>query len=298
MRKLPPLKLVQSFEAAARLASFAAAGEELRLTPSAISHNIRALEREVGISLFHRVHRRVELTDAGRRYAEQVSDALGQIEAATRQLDRTVKADILTIHSAPSFATQWLMPRLSRFSVDNPETDVRINASVGPIDLGAGQADIDIRYGAFMPSSNVEVVPFPEETFVVACAPRIAAGPPAIREPFDLARQTLIYSEVNLVTWRDWLDAHGLDHVETVRGPRFDRTFMAVAAAVDGLGVVLESRLMLQRDLDAGRLLLPFGPKGPRRVCHSMLLLKSKANLPKTRAFREWLLAELACCEP
>lgn len=297
MRKLPPLKSVQAFESAARLASFAAAGEELHLTPSAISHSIRALEREVGLALFHRVHRSVVLTDAGRRYAEQISDALSQIEAATRQLDRTVKADILTIHSAPSFATQWLMPRLSRFSVDNPETDVRINASVGIVDLGAGQADIDIRYGTFMPSSNVEVVPFPNETFVVACAPQLAVGPPPIRAPIDLAQHTLIYSEVNLVTWRDWLDANGLRHVATVRGPRFDRTFMAVAAAVDGLGVVLESRLMLQRDIDAGRLVLPFGPQGPGRVCHSMLFLKSKANLPKIRAFREWLAAELAECE-
>ena len=297
MRKLPPLKSIQAFEAAARLASFAAAAEELRLTPSAISHNIRALEREVGLSLFHRAHRSVVLTDAGRRYAEQISEAFGQMEAATRQLDRTVKPDVLTIHSAPSFATQWLMPRLSRFSVDHPETDVRINASVDAVDLSAGEADIDIRYGTFMPSSNVEVVPFPEETFVVACAPHLAGGLLPIREPVDLAQHTLIYSEVNLVIWRDWLDANGLKHVLTVRGPRFDRTFMAVAAAVDGLGVVLESRLMLQRDLDAGRLVLPFGSHGPRLVCHSMLFLKSKAKLPKTRAFREWLEAELSCCE-
>ena len=147
MRKLPPLKSIQAFEAAARLASFAAAAEELRLTPSAISHNIRALEREVGLSLFHRAHRSVVLTDAGRRYAEQISEAFGQMEAATRQLDRTVKPDVLTIHSAPSFATQWLMPRLSRFSVDHPETDVRINASVDAVDLSAGEADIDPRLG-------------------------------------------------------------------------------------------------------------------------------------------------------
>lgn len=294
MRKLPSLNQVQAFEAAARLSSFVAASEELRITASAVSHNIRALERELGVALFHRVHRSVVLTDAGRRYAERISEAFAMMAEATRTIDRTVKADLLSIHSAPSFATQWLMPRLSRFSVLHPDMDVRLNASVDAVDLSAGTADFHIRYGAFFPASNVQVAPFPEETFVVACAPQICEGEQGLRAPEDLSRQTLIYSEVNLVTWRDWLDARGLAHIETLRGPRFDRTFMTVAAAVDGLGVALESRLMLQRELDSGRLVTPFGVEGPRMVCHSLLFLKAKANLPKMRAFRQWLFDELA----
>lgn len=293
MRKLPSLNQIQAFEAAARLTSFAAAADELRVTASAVSHNIRALERDLGVALFHRVHRSVVLTDAGRRYAERVSEAFALMEAATRTIDRTVKADILTLHSAPSFATQWLMPRLSRFSMLHPDMDVRLNASVDAVDLGAGQADFHIRYGHFLPAPGVAVEPFPEETFVVACAPRLAEGARALREPGDLARQTLIYSEVNLVTWRDWLDARGLGHVETLRGPRFDRTFMTVAAAVDGLGVALESRMMVQRELEAGRLVLPFGEDGPRLVCHRLLFQRARGNLPKMRAFRDWLFQEL-----
>lgn len=294
MRKLPPLKSIQAFEAAARLSSFAAAAEELGVTPPAISHQIRLLERQVGLPLFHRVHRAVHLTDAGRTYAEKIGEAFGLIESATRGIDRTIKADILTVHSAPSFAMQWLMPRLSRFSLLHPDTDVRLNAAVAPVDLSAGEADFAIRYGAFLPAQGVAVAPFPEETFVVACAPALAQGGRPLREPADLARHTLIYSEVNLVTWRSWLDARGLSHIETARGPRFDRTFMAVNAAVDGLGVVLESQMMLQREVDAGRLVLPLGTHGPRLVCHSLLFLKSKANLPKIRAFRDWLMSELA----
>jgi len=297
MRKIPSLKAVQAFEAAARLMSFAAAADELRVTPSAISHQIRYLEREVGLALFHRVHRTVVLTDAGRRYAERIGEAFGVIEEATRSIDRTVKADILTIHSVPSFATLWLMPRLSRFSALHPDTDVRLNASVSNVDLSAGEADIDIRYGAFLPAPNVTVLPFPEETIVVACSPALANGPQPIRVLADLERHTLIYSEVNLVTWRDWLDANGLRHIDTIRGPRFDRTFMSVNAAADGFGVALESRLVLQREIDAGRLTLPFGTLGPRLVCHHLLFLKSKANLPKVRAFREWLEDELSRCE-
>jgi len=297
MRKLPSLNQVQAFEAAARLSSFAGAAEELRITASAISHNIRALERDLGVALFHRVHRSVVLTDAGRRYAERVSEAFAMMEAATRTIDRTVKADILTVQSAPSFATQWLMPRLSRFSMLHPDMDVRLNASVDVVDLSAGQADFHIRYGNFLPAPNVAVQPFPEETFVVACAPGLAGGARPLREPADLALHTLIYSEVNLVTWRDWLDARGLGEIETHRGPRFDRTFMTVAAAVDGLGVALESRMMLQRELEGGRLALPFGGEGPRLVCHRLLFLKSKSNLPKMRVFRDWLFDELAQTE-
>lgn len=297
MRQLPPLKAVQCFEAASRLGSFAAAAEELLVTPSAVSHQIRSLEREVGLPLFHRVHRSIVLTDAGRRYAEQIAEAFGLIEAATRSIDRTGKADILTIHSVPSFATQWLMPRLSRYSALHPDVDVRLNASVNRIDLAAGQADFDIRYGTVFPDPGVEVVPFPEETIVVLCTPDLAQGERPIRVFDDLRAHTLIFSEVNLVSWRDWLDRMGAKGIPTGRGPRFDRTFMAISAAVDGIGIGLESRLMIQRELDTGRLVLPFGMTGPRLVCHHLLFLKSKANVPKVKAFREWLVSQLAEAE-
>lgn len=297
MRRMPALQAIRCFEAASRLGSFTAAAEELLITPSAISHQIRALEREVGLALFHRVHRSVLLTDAGRRYAEQISEAFALIEAATRRIDRTGKSDILTIHSVPSFATQWLMPRLSRYSAQYPDTDIRLNASVERTNLAAGEADFDIRYGAVFPDPGVEVVSFPEETFVVMCAPDVANGDKPIRAVEDLRRHTLIFSEINLVTWRDWLDHKGARGVSTDRGLRFDRTFMSVGAAVDGIGIGLESRMMVGRELEAGRLVLPFGMDGIRRVCHHLLFLKSKANVPKVKAFREWLVDQLAATE-
>lgn len=294
MRQLPSLKAVQAFEAASRLNSFAAAADELRVTPSAISHQIRALEREVGLPLFHRIHRSIMLTDEGRRYAEAIADALGQIEAATRRIDRAGRADILTIHSVPSIATQWLMPRLSRYSALHPEIDVRLNASASNVDLAAGEADFDIRYGTVFPTHGVTVMPFPEETIVVLCRPDLATGDRPIRVVEDLRAHTLIFSEVNLVTWRDWLDRMGAHDIPTDRGPRFDRTFMAISAAVDGMGVGLESRLMVQRELETGRLVLPFGMNGIRLACHHLLFLKSKAHSPKIRSFRLWLEGQLA----
>jgi len=293
MRRMPPLKAVQAFEAASRLGSFAAAADELHLTPSAISHQIRSLEERLGIALFHRVHRSIVLTDAGRRYAETVAEAFGLIEAGSRAIERTGKSDILTVHSVPSFATQWLMPRLSRFSAMNPDIDVRLNASVALVDLAGGEADFDVRYGTVFPENGVTVVPFPEETIVVMCAPSLANGRGGIKRPSHLGGRTLIHSEVNLYSWRDWQRDHPGVVLELERGPRFDRTFMSISAAIDGLGVALESRLLAERELEARRLVAPLGADGHRLVCHHLKFLKTKAHLPKMRSFHDWLFEEL-----
>lgn len=293
MRQIPPLRAVQAFEAASRLGSFAAAAAELHLTPSAVSHQIRLLEKRLGFMLFHRVHRAVELTDGGRRYAEVVAEAFGLLEAGTRSIERIGKSDILTIHSVPSFATQWLMPRLSRFSALNPDIDVRLNASVATIDLAGGEADFDIRYGNVFPESGVAVQPFPEETVAVVCSPALMATR-SRRKKFSLQDAPLIHSEINLYTWRDWARDHPDVHLQLDRGPRFDRSFMAINAAVDKLGVALESLLMIERELESGRLVLPFGAEGPKLVCHRLTYLKTKAHLPKMRAFRDWLFEALA----
>lgn len=292
MRQIPPLKAIQAFEAASRLGSFVAAAEELHLTPSAISHQVRLLEERLGITLFHRAHRAVELTDSGRRYAEAVAEAFGLLEAGTRSIERVGKSDILTIHSVPSFATQWLMPRLSRFSAMNPDIDVRLNASVASVNLATGEADFDIRYGNVFPDAGVVVQPFPEETIVVACSPSLVPNRARLKT-LNLAESTLIQSEINIYTWRDWMMDHPGTKLHLDRGPRFDRSFMAINAAVDGMGVALESMLIIERELQSGRLVLPFGLEGPRLICHRLAFLKTKAHLPKMRAFREWLFDEL-----
>lgn len=290
------LKAVQAFEAAARLSSFALAAEELFVTPSAVSHQIKLLEEQFGVRLFHRVHRAVILTDAGRHYAEEVSAAFARIEMATRELGRTTKSDILTVHSTPSFATQWLMPRLARFSAAHADIDVRLNASYPPPpDLLLQGVDIDIRYGMrrLQPAGTM-VLPFPTETIVPLCAPQLAYGAHPIRTPYDLCHHPLIHSEVCLVGWRDWLRAHRKVKLDITRGLRFDRSFMAISAAVDGLGVCLESLLLVERELDTGKLVAPLGREGMKVSGYTLNLLKSRAELPKIRAFQDWLFSELA----
>ncbi|MGL1834914.1 transcriptional regulator GcvA [Rhodocyclaceae bacterium SMB388] len=290
------LKAVQAFEAAARLSSFALAAEELFVTPSAVSHQVKFLEEQFGVKLFHRLHRAVVLTDAGRVYAEEISAAFSRIEMATRELGRTAKSDILTVHSTPSFATQWLMPRLARFSAMHPDIDVRLNASYPPpADLLMHGVDIDIRYGSSrrLQPAGTMVLPFPSETIVPLCAPSIANGPNPIRTPEDLRHHTLIHSEVCLVSWRDWMRLHRKVPLDISRGPRFDRSFMAISAAVDGLGVCLESLLLVQRELETGRLVAPLGLEGPKILGYTVNLLKSRADLPKVRSFQDWLFDQL-----
>ncbi len=290
-----PLKAIQAFEAAARLSSFTLAAEELFLTPSAISHQVKYLEEMVGVQLFHRLHRSVVLTDSGRRYAEEVSASFACIEAATRQVGRTEKSDILTVHSSPSIAAQWLMPRLARFSALHPDIDVRVHASPDPADLSTGAVDVDIRYSMRkLQAAGTMVLAFPAETIVPLCSPALAHGPNPIRTPEDLGLHTLIHSELSLVGWRDWMRLHRKVRIDISRGPRFDRSFMAISAAVDGLGVCLESLLLVQRELESGRLVAPLGLDGLKVQGYTMNLLKSRAELPKIRSFQDWLFSELA----
>lgn len=288
------LKSIQAFEAAARLASFALAADELFVTPSAISHQIKLLEDQLDVRLFHRVHRAVILTDTGRQYAEEIGAAFARIDKATRDIGRVEKSDILTVHATPSIATQWLMPRLARFSALHPDIDVRLNASSAPVDLIKESVDIDIRYGArrLQPAGTM-VLDLPLETIVPLCSPRLANGEHPIRTVADLRHHTLIHSEGCLVGWRDWMRLHRKIVLDITRGPRFDRSFMAISAAADGMGVCLESLLLAQRELETGTLVAPLGFDGLRVNGYTLNLLKSRADLPKLKSFQDWLFAEL-----
>lgn len=294
MRNRTSLKSIQAFEAAARLSSFALAADELFVTPSAVSHQIKLLEEQLDVRLFHRVHRAVVLTDTGRQYAEEIGAAFARIDKATRDIGRIEKSDILTVHATPSIATQWLMPRLARFSALHPDIDVRLNASSAAVDLIKESVDIDIRYGArrLQPAGTM-VLDLPLETIVPLCSPRLANGERPIRTVADLGHHALIHSEGCLVGWRDWMRLHRKVVLDITRGPRFDRSFMAISAAADGMGVCLESLLLVQRELETGTLVAPLGFEGLRVNGYTLNLLKSRADLPKLKSFQDWLFDEL-----
>ena len=293
MQNKTSIKSIQAFEAAARLGSFAAAADELAVTPSAVSHQVKLLEEQLGITLFHRVHRAVVLTEAGRHYAAEIIAAFARIEAATRNIAVAGVSAVMTVHSTPSFASQWLMRRLAQFGETHPELDIRLHASLNPVDLNQGNVDIDIRYNPGPPPAGTVLVPFPEDMIVPMCSPALANGTKPIRRPGDLAQHTLIHSEITILGWRDWARRHRKVRLDMERGPRFDRSFMAISAAVDGLGVCLDSLLLAEQELRTGKLVIPFAGDVMTVQGHGFFTLRSKTDLPKIRSFREWLFDEL-----
>ena len=296
MHKLPSLSSLRTFEAAARLGSFSLAADELSVTASAVSHQIKLLEEYTGVRLFHRINRTVVLTDVGRRYANEIAFAFEHMVAATQNVAKSDKSDILSIHSSPSFATQWLMPRLARFSTIQPDIDVRLHAAHSGVDM-VPEFDIDIRYGTKLSSASTVSVFLPEEVIVPMCAPALIDGPKPIHRPEDLRHHTLIHSEATLVGWDDWVRPKPNLKLNLKRGLRFDRSFMSIGAAVDGLGVCLESLLLVQREIEMKQLVMPFGLDSLKIRGHNIAYLTSMAELPKIKAFQNWLFSELAHTE-
>jgi LysR family transcriptional regulator, glycine cleavage system transcriptional activator len=296
MHKLPSLSSLRTFEAAARLGSFSLAADELSVMASAVSHQIKLLEEYTGVRLFHRINRTVVLTDVGRRYANEIAFAFEHMVAATQNVAKSDKSDILSIHSSPSFATQWLMPRLARFSTIQPDIDVRLHAAHSGVDM-VPEFDIDIRYGTKLSSASTVSVFLPEEVIVPMCAPALIDGPKPIHRPEDLRHHTLIHSEATLVGWDDWVRPKPNLKLNLKRGLRFDRSFMSIGAAVDGLGVCLESLLLVQREIEMKQLVMPFGLDSLKIRGHNIAYLTSMVELPKIKAFQNWLFSELAHTE-
>ncbi len=291
-RRLPPLRALQAFEAVARLGSVTAAAQELRITPSAVSHRLRRLEEALGVRLFHRSSRRIALTDAGRDYLESVASAFDRIERSSDRLASGGASDLLTIHCPPSFAPAWLLPRLPDFMAHHPEIDLRIHASPQPVDFFRSDADVEIRYGN-ADWIGLVVVPLLEDRVAPLCAPALRARLPERPQPADLARLPLLHSERALLTWEDWLATHRLPAMAR-GGLRFDRGYLVVQAAAMGLGVALESTVFAAEALAAGRLVraLP-GREGEVVVgAHSLVFPPLYQGIRKIGIFERWIVAQ------
>ncbi|MDZ5461019.1 LysR substrate-binding domain-containing protein [Azohydromonas lata] len=255
----PPLSSLIAFEAVARRRNFTVAANELHLTPSAISHQIAKLEEFLGVRLFERTARNVELTDAGEDYLRRISGALAAIGAATDNVRKGVR-NTLHVHSTPSFASLWLMPRLTDFAKAYPGISLSMSSSVVHSDFTVGQADIDIRYG--VPNwPHLTVLPIFDEKIMPLASPDFIARH-RIRTAEELMQVPLIQSTVSVVQWPDWFGSRGLAYAPAGYAYRFDRAFMAMDAAVQGLGVALESTSIGEVHLRAGRLRPVFEDEG------------------------------------
>jgi len=284
------MNAIRAFEAVARLHSFRAAAEELNLTPSAVSHAVIGLERAMGVGLVDRSGRGGRLTDRGEAFYHHVQLAFDQLRLGLEETSLTLPK-LLRLHAAPSFAAAWLSPRLPRFLARHPGIEVRLAAGTDYSHFANNDFDADIVYGPVR-ASNVIATPLAQETVAPMCAPSVAAS---ITSPEDLLRQHLIQSDNKMVRWSHWFEANKLAS-PALHGIRFDRSFLAIAAAADGLGVALESTLLAERELAAGRLVMPLTgrSKDITYVGHHLVVPKQSRPNKLVAVFADWLAAEIA----
>ncbi|MDX1609621.1 MAG: transcriptional regulator GcvA [Halofilum sp. (in: g-proteobacteria)] len=292
-RRLPPMQALRAFEAAAQLLSFRHAAAQLHRTPSAVSHQIRGLERELGTALFHRDPRGLRLTEAGRDYLAAVHEALAGLTEATTRLQREHGEGPLTVSLFPSFAVRWLIPRLNAFRTEHPEVEIELVSSLREADFDGGAIDAAIRFGdGDWPGLRSD--PLMVEERLPVCSPGLAAGPPPLRAPADLARCLLLHNGAHPGEWSAWLAECGVTGVAAARGPVFDASNEVLAAAANGMGVALGRTPLVEADLAAGRLVAPFAERVRSPGRYWFVAPEATAEGPALSALRTWLQAQLA----
>ncbi|MFM2055307.1 MAG: hypothetical protein RL456_3344 [Pseudomonadota bacterium] len=292
MPVLPPITNLQAFEAVARRRSFALAAAELHLTASAISHQVARLESHLGVRLLERSAHGVRLSAVGEQYLARVAGALSALAAASDDIRQGV-ANSLYVHSSPSLASLWLMPRLPAFAQAWPDVALNLSAAHIHSDFALGTADLDIRYGVpRWPDLIVE--PLFEEPILPLASPDFIARHDLSR-PDQLREAALIQSNVNVVQWTDWFAAHADQRPPDRYALRFDRAQMAMEAAILGLGVALESAVLARRHIDEGKLVPVFGPDRAIRVkAHFAVYPARHGKRAPVEAFLGWIHAEAA----
>jgi len=289
---------LRAFEAVARHLNFRAASEEMALTQSAVSRQIQSLEEEVGATLFLRHTRAVELTGAGAQLLLAVSQALPRIDAAVRQIRQSAGRKSVSITTFASFASMWLIPRLEQFQRDNPEIDIRIDASDASLDLELADVDLALRYGptANMPPKAIRL--FGEQLTPVA-SPWLLKSGTAVKKPADLAQFALIEAgdahrtHLEWLTWRRWFDEQELSRLQPKRWLYFNYAYQMVQAALTGQGVVLARLPMVAEALANGDLIEPL----PRTrmdspMAYWLILGPRSGGRPEIKAFCDWVMAQ------
>ena len=289
---------MRAFEAVARHLNFRAASEELALTQSAVSRQIQSLEEEVGVPLFLRHTRAVELTSAGAQLLLAVTSSLPRIDSAVRQIRQSAGRRAVALTTFASFASMWLIPRLEQFQRDNPDIDIRIDASDQTLDLEISDVDLALRYGptASMPPHAVRL--FGEQLTPVA-SPWLLKSGPALKKAADLANFALIEAgdahstHLEWLTWRRWFDEHALSKLQPKRWLYFNYAYQMVQAALTGQGVVLARLPMVAEALSNGDLVEPLPQhRMDSPMAYWMIVGPRSSQRPDIKAFCEWLMAQ------
>ena len=297
MSRLPPLNALRSFEAAARHLSFTKAAAELFVTQAAVSHQIKALEQDLGVPLFRRQNRTLALTDEGLTLLPFVRTAFDQLTAGVRELEQSCRGGALTVTTTPSFASHWLVGRLGRLRLAHPEIELRLNATERMVDLAREDVDCGVRHGdGDWPGLRADRLFRANLTPI--CSPSLLEGSHPLRTPDDLVHHTLIHTMDGPEEWRLWLRAAGVDDVDVAQGLRFDNSELAMKAAAGGIGVAIGRVPMMNDELEKGQLVEPFDLALDYQCAYYFIVPEATADLPKIAAFRKWLLNEAARTEP
>lgn len=305
--RLPSLNALRAFEAAARHLSFSRAAEELHVTPTAISHQIRGLEDYLGTSLFHRTNRGLVLTEAARESQARLREAFIALGEVVDRLQRPAPRPPLTLLAPPSLAATWLLPRLPRLTERHRQGDFRVSTSTRTIGNGQspdsvletlrdGKADLVISFSeGDYPGCRVEKLL--ATSVVPLCSPRLLGGEFPLHAPGNLRHHTLIHDDTAYAGrpgWSDWLLAAGVTNIDGQRGLHFNHVSLALQAARDAQGVVLSLQALAEDDLAAGHLVMPFDITLPLSQSYFLVGLDSEAHHHRVAPLWDWLLAEAA----
>ncbi|MFD2261958.1 transcriptional regulator GcvA [Lacibacterium aquatile] len=282
--RLPPLNALRAFEAAAATLSFTKAAEDLFVTQGAVSRQVKLLEEYLGLPLFRRLHRGLELTEEGRRLLSACSDAFDRLAHAAEGLKASQNE--LRLKVPPTFAIRWLIRRLDAFEAANPTVRVRLSTAFPDHDFQPHEFDAAILYRPQNTGALRQDLVMTELLTPVA-SPEVAAR---LKSPKDLARTILLHPTADMRDWRDWLKLAGLPALAHFRDQIFDTEDFSIQAAASGRGVAIANLPLIEEDLSAGRLIAPF-PDLKLATGNDYFLAypAERANLPKIAAFRDWL---------
>jgi len=303
MNRLPSLTALRTFEAVGRLRSIKVAAQELNVTPAAVTHQLRLLEEELRTEVFVRGGKGLALTVAGEELYRTIAGAFDLIGEATQKIRKRVGTRVLHVDSLPSFASCWLVPRLGSFYEANPGVEVEVNtvSDLGyPAMLAKIPASVAIRVSPTEPSWPGLVCEklFHEEMFPV-CAPSLLDSAAPLRKPRDLREHTLLICSRRLEGWPEWLDAasrtdHDAGVIDAHHGQRFDTIQLATTAAVEGMGVVIGRKPLINHYLKDGLLVEPFDLRVPSKAIYWLVSLRTTAEDPLVSAFRQWMAKEIS----
>jgi LysR family transcriptional regulator, glycine cleavage system transcriptional activator len=291
MERLPPLNAVRAFEAAARHLSVTGAATELHVTPGAVSRQVQALERFLGIALFKRGHREISLTRRGEEYYKTVSKSLLLLQGATSREKQAARKRPLKIRAYITFAVRWLIPRLSGFHATHPSLELLLTASLDEVDFSRDDLDGAIRLcaGGW---PGVRAYRLVSNILAPVCSPALLRSGLPLKSPADLPRHTLLHSIARPDDWAHWLRANGAgEKLDAYAGQTYQSSELAYQAAIEGQGIAMAQLVLVEKDLAGKRLVRPLRKTlDMESFTYYLLTPADRPESPQLKQFREWLV--------